>query len=299
MKTLILLNGYNLRRYPRELPGQLQSMVADSGHTTRVCVSKSMDHLLDVFARAADANVETVLLGGGDGTLHHAINHPAAKRVAVGMIPLGTINAFLRSAHVRYTDPVRALREILHGRVIEGYCGQMNERRFACFASWGYDARVVHRNPTELKRVFRAASYGMTGVTELVRWRAGQTKGALKLDRRLPQQTTSVIVSKIDNYAGLRSFRQKLNEAKFDVLVAKNDDPLSVLGFWTSFGVNRLTGKHFRICGTGRAEGIRHVEWRAPKPTHVQMDGEAITLADNTAFDIRIDRIGQRYWWPR
>ncbi len=298
MKILVLLNGYNLRRHPRDLPARLASVVAGAGHTGRVRISRSMEHMLDLFGKGVDAGAEAILVGGGDGTLHHAVNHPAAHRVALGMVPLGTINAFLRPARMKYGDPADALRGILRGGVVEGRCGRMNERRFACFASWGYDARVVHRNSAKLKRVFRATSYGLTGVAEMARWRSGQTKGSLRIDDREPVPATSVVVSKIDNYAGLRAFRRSLDDATFDVLAARSDDPATLLGFWAGFAAKALADRDVALFGTRRAEGVERIRWTAPKDTYVQIDGEDLVLADSASFDIRIDDHMQRYLWP-
>lgn len=291
MRVLVLLNGASLRRHPRGLPAALRAAARDAGHRVRVDVSTSLDHMLQLFGRAAESGADAIFVGGGDGTLHHAANHPLAPRVALGIVPLGTINAFARSVGMDHADPLRAFRQAMRGGVADGHCGLLGGRRFACFASWGFDARVVHRNSPALKKRIRAASYVVTGVREFANWRSGQVRGELRVDGT-PRRATSVVVSKIGNYAGIRAFRAAATAPDLDALLAPDDSPLATLALWASLAART------RLARTHRIDGFRAARWRSQQPADVQLDGEAITLGDPRRFDVRVDPAGQRYWLP-
>jgi len=292
MNVLVLLNGHNLRRQPADLAERMCAAVRGAGHGCRVEVSRSAEHMLALFGSAAEVGVDAILVGGGDGTLHMAVNHPLAPKVVLGVLPMGTINAFARSAEMPHSDAMAGLRSLLRGGPSEGRCGIVGGRRFACFASWGFDARVVHRNSSALKRRIGALSYVATGVAQLARWRANQVVGAVRADGET-LRATSVLVSKIDNYAGARAFRVGAADPAFDVALSPSDDPISALAFWANVVAIRRP-----LRGTRRMHGVRAVQWSSRRPTHVQIDGEAVDIPDAARFDIGIDLTPQRYWLP-
>lgn len=299
-RVAIVLNGYNLRRFRRDLPDRLCVTARRCGYEPHVDISLSLEHYLDLVGRAVERGADVLLTGGGDGSLHHTINHPGIGHVgAVGMLPLGTINAFLRSTGASITSPETALRQLLRGDQVDGHCGRVNGRRFACFASWGFDARVVHRNSPALKRVIRASSYGVTGIGELLRWRGNQNAGFLRADGARVANATSVVVSKIPNYAGVTCFAADLRDPTFDSVCVTNDGPLTLLGFAAYLGLKGPARGWREPRRVRRLPAVDLLEWRGRRPTHLQLDGEAVDLPDTARLIVEIDPTPQRYLVPK
>lgn len=294
----IVLNGYNLRRFPPGLPEALRLAADEMGWEAWVDISISLDHFAQLVRRAIASGADTLLTGGGDGTLHHAINQPGIERLTLGVLPLGTINAFLRAARVNVRRPERALRQLLGGREIHGRVGLLNGVRFACFASWGFDARVVHTNPRALKKAVGAASYACTGAVELARWRANEVTGELRPGGHEPLRASSVVVSKIENYAGVNCFTARLADPHFEALAIRHDDPVTLLRMATHVLLRHPARGINPPAGLRQVRRCAGVAWRSPRHTYVQLDGEDATVPDTHAMRLVVDPVEQRYLVP-
>lgn len=93
---------------------------------------------------------DRVIVAGGDGSVHEAFNGilSSTGKAALGIIPIGTGNDFIKSAGVPL-DWKLAIRE-LGARLRNGVAprlidaGRMNERYFANGAGVGFDAKINH-----------------------------------------------------------------------------------------------------------------------------------------------------------
>jgi diacylglycerol kinase (ATP) len=97
-------------------------------------VSRRVEDLANQARKAAEEGIERLLVVGGDGTMHHAVQGLAGTSTAIAAIPTGTGNDLARAlgvprgleAAVRYalTAPVRQIDLILTGSsVCVGYAG--------------------------------------------------------------------------------------------------------------------------------------------------------------------------------
>lgn len=99
---------------------------------------------------AAIAGTEKMIVAGGDGSIHEAVNGilRAARKVALGVIPIGTGNDFAKAAGLplHWEDAATLLAERIKAgtkpRAID--VGRMNQRFFANGAGVGFDAKVTN-----------------------------------------------------------------------------------------------------------------------------------------------------------
>lgn len=96
-----------------------------------------------LVAQAA-ATSERVLVAGGDGTVNEAVNGAmhAARRPALGIIPVGTGNDFAKMLGLDH-DWRAAARRIASGRTRPVDVGRCNEDYFANGIGIGFDAQVA------------------------------------------------------------------------------------------------------------------------------------------------------------
>ncbi|TRW49867.1 diacylglycerol kinase family lipid kinase [Aliidiomarina halalkaliphila] len=92
--------------------------------------------------------ITDVIVVGGDGTLHQAVNALAGYRLPMGYIPCGTGNDFARG-YFGKTYKQQSLSEwiqqAIHGDVHAIDLGQVNQRYFINVAGVGFDAHVAKR----------------------------------------------------------------------------------------------------------------------------------------------------------
>jgi YegS/Rv2252/BmrU family lipid kinase len=93
-------------------------------------------------ARRAVADGIDVVVGiGGDGTLHEIGNGLVGSATALGVLPLGSGNAFARALGIPLV-PHRAIRALLGGRAAALDVGEVEGRVFLSTAGVGLDAAV-------------------------------------------------------------------------------------------------------------------------------------------------------------
>jgi len=100
-----------------------------------------------VFA-AASAGAERIIVAGGDGSIHEAVNGilRSASQTALGVIPLGTGNDFAKACEIplHWEDATRLLADRISSDMPLLYidAGRMNDRYFANGAGIGFDAKI-------------------------------------------------------------------------------------------------------------------------------------------------------------
>ncbi len=85
-----------------------------------------------------------MLVAGGDGTLHEAVNALAGTGCALGILPAGRGNDLAEALRIP-ADPAAAARHFLRGGIRRIDLGIINGRRFAGVAGIGFDAEVALR----------------------------------------------------------------------------------------------------------------------------------------------------------
>ncbi len=97
-------------------------------------------------AAVASCDADTVIVLGGDGTVHEAVNglfsRPIEDRPSLGVLPLGAGNDFARSIGIPLS-PDRALPSLLEPRIRPVDVGKANGRIYANSLGIGTDARVA------------------------------------------------------------------------------------------------------------------------------------------------------------
>ncbi|MDQ3361608.1 MAG: hypothetical protein M3534_08100 [Actinomycetota bacterium] len=114
---------------------------------------------------AAGAGERLVVAAGGDGTVNEIING-LSPEATLGILPLGTANVLARELGLPL-DVEGACRRIMEGsetRVDLGVATDVsgNERRFACMAGVGFDAKVVGEVTPRQKRYLRGLAFQVT-----------------------------------------------------------------------------------------------------------------------------------------
>lgn len=95
-----------------------------------------------VAAHAQDAGAVLIVGFGGDGTFNEMLNEADLERVTLGLIPAGTGNVLAQEVGMSKT-PMRAVEQIIGGRVVRLDVGVCNGRRFCCMVGAGIDGWVI------------------------------------------------------------------------------------------------------------------------------------------------------------
>ena len=114
--------------------------------------------------------VDRVIVGGGDGTLHLALQGLVGTGLPLGILPLGTANNLARTLGLP-ADPLAACEVIAQGHRRRIDLGWVNDRYFFTTASIGLSVRITEELSAESKRRWGPLAYALTAARVLRRTR--------------------------------------------------------------------------------------------------------------------------------
>jgi len=140
--------------------------VREDGHQVDVRVTWEAGDSGLFAAQAAEEGIDTVIAGGGDGTVNEVVNglmQVEGSSSALGVIPLGTANDFARSAGIPLQMEA-ALRVAVETDPVTVDVGRSGDRAFMNVATGGFGTEVTVNTDPKLKRMLGGAAYFITGL---------------------------------------------------------------------------------------------------------------------------------------
>lgn len=147
MRLALVINrsAGTFRRLPvAETVAALAAVLTGAGHAVRTEIvgRRELARTLSALAEAAD--IDAVLVGGGDGTILTAVLAGLGSDKPLGILPLGTLNLLARDLGLP-EDPVEAARVLASARPALIDLAEVNGLPFAIWASLGMHPWVVRR----------------------------------------------------------------------------------------------------------------------------------------------------------
>ncbi len=161
--TPLLVNPAADRGAGRRLLPGLRELAAVRG--LAVVVTASVEELRREARRAAGDGRERLLVAGGDGTFHHAVQELAGSATALGMIPMGSGNDLPATLGVPLELPA-ALEVALDAQPRPIDLGRAGQGWFAIYCGVGFDGEVARRN-RRVRRLRGRAAYVYAVLREL------------------------------------------------------------------------------------------------------------------------------------
>lgn len=116
--------------------------VLASRHGAGLVVSRKVSDLAEQARRAAEDGVERLLVAGGDGTMHHAVQGLAGTSCALGVVPLGSGNDLAGSLGIP-PDLEVAVERALKGEPRRIDLLRVENVFSASYAGVGFDSEVT------------------------------------------------------------------------------------------------------------------------------------------------------------
>jgi diacylglycerol kinase family enzyme len=145
MRTIVLINkkaGSVVERGPDVLAGAIRATFEEAGQAVEVDCCKPKRMTAAIEEAAARDDVDAIIAGGGDGTLSAAAATLAGGKVALGCLPLGTMNLYCRALGMPL-DVDAAVRALAGGRIATADMGTVNGRPFLHHVSLGLQPSIV------------------------------------------------------------------------------------------------------------------------------------------------------------
>ncbi len=164
MEAVIIGNPNSGRAGDLERLKRCAEILSERWRGIEVWPTERPGHATELAALAGD---RVVIAAGGDGTINEVINGLSGG-ATLGILPLGTANVLAHELDLPL-EPEKACQRILEGRRIRADLGVATnregaERRFACMAGIGFDAKVVQAVKPHIKGLLRELAFVLAAV---------------------------------------------------------------------------------------------------------------------------------------
>lgn len=209
---------------------RLRSRVEALTHGAVVCATSRSGEAKALARCAVDEGYRTIVAAGGDGTINEIVNGIGQSDVALGLLPLGTMNVFATELGLPANDLERCWKIICgeHTRRID--LPSANGIHFVQLAGVGLDAQVVQETSLAFKRNFGPLSYLISAAQIATRQ---PPRLVIESEDAVTKEGSFVLVGNGRLYGGRFPFFKQaiLDDGLLDVLVFKRLNYLEIIRY--------------------------------------------------------------------
>lgn len=222
-----------------------------------------------IAARGAAEGFERIIAVGGDGTVNDVLNGIAGTNAALGVIPGGSGNDFIRSIN-SHNDIKKIIEDNTYGKIVKCDLGMCNGKYFINVASSGFDAQVVIETQ-KAKKVFSGSLAYIVAVIKTIFIYKGKRINIKVDDHNFEENTLLVAVANGKYYGGgmLPAPEAEIDDGYFDICHIKQVGKAKMLVLFPKF----IKGKHCNIKEVSMLKG-RKIKIEANEELPVNLDGE-------------------------
>lgn len=279
-------------RYPSRLLAERAARVLRQvGWDVRLESTLSGEHLTHLAQKAAENQVDVLLVSGGDGSINYAISGLLGSETALGVLPAGTSNVWAQELGLPILSWTswRALEHsaqaLAHARRWRMDVGLCNGNPFLLWAGVGLDGMVVNQiEPrSRWERNLGLPQYAATVVRSLTSWHGANIQ-VLADGKQVSGLYLLAVVSNIRKYVGgmaRLSPEACLDDGEMDLWLFEGGSFSDMV----RHAIDLLSGRHTH---SDQVHGIhfRNLELKADVPLYIQLDGEPFGQADKVSVEV-------------
>lgn len=228
MKAFFIINPCSGRGYGNKAWEDIKSQAAKLLPDLEAAYTKGPGHAALLAREAVERGMDVIIIVGGDGTIHEAVNGVTGYNILLGIIPAGTGNDLAKVLGIPL-DLFKALNIILKGKRKRIDLGLVDGQIFINMGGLGFDATVAHR--VNSNRLIKGkAAYFLAIIRTIMDYKA--VKVQITLDNKTWEENITLIAVGNGEYVGggVRMFPQaKLNDGLLDICIIKETSKLDML----------------------------------------------------------------------
>ena len=231
-----------------------------------------------------------MIAAGGDGTVNEVVNGLAGTDVALGLLPLGTMNVFATELGLPWLNLKRCWKIIQEGHVRRVDLPRANLKHFVQLAGVGFDAQVVKETSRALKRNFGPLSY-LVSAAQIAARRPPRIE--IESEHARTKHGSFVLIGNGRLYGGPFPFFKKavIDDGLFDVLLFKRLNYVEIVRYMQDVIFSpKITSREVEYFQTTSLRVTSHGH-----DVPVEIDGE---LIGNCPVEFRIRKRALRVLAP-
>ncbi|WP_013322110.1 lipid kinase [Gloeothece verrucosa] len=214
-------------------------------------------------------HVDTIIVGGGDGTLNSVVDSLLEQQLPLGILPLGTANDLARTLSIPLSIP-EACKVIAQGQTKLIDLGWVNGKYFFNVASMGLSVDITEKLTKGAKRRWGILAYGFTALQVLSQTRSFSAEIRLN-GENFPVKTIQIAVGNGRYYGGGMTIAQEatIDDQKLDLY------SLELKSWWQIFPLlwSFPQGQHGLLPWVRTLRG-EEIEINTRKSLSINTDGE-------------------------
>jgi diacylglycerol kinase (ATP) len=199
---------------------RLRRQVEDLARGAILCETSEAGEAERLARNAATEGYRRIVAAGGDGTINEIVNGIAGHNVALGLLPIGTMNVFATELGLPTNDLATCWNIIERNRTHRVDLPRANRKHFVQLAGVGLDAQAVKETSRAFKRSFGPLSYLISAVQI-----ASRTPPVLRIESEdaVAAEGSFVLVGNGRLYGGRFPFFKQavMDDGLLDVIVFK------------------------------------------------------------------------------
>lgn len=268
----IIINPTAGSGYAKKVGKEVCNYLNDTCREHRVYFSEYPGHARELARASVQRGTSTVLCVGGDGTAFEVAGGLADSDTAMGIIPAGTGNDFLKTLQLS-KSPIENLKHILASEPKKIDLGQAGDTLFLNICGTGIDTQVIHY-ADRIKKYVRGLAPYLLGIL-LAIWKHKPYHLRVTIDENEILEGKFLLCS----IANGRYFgggipiapHAEVSDAFLDVILVEHVGKLRI-PFYLAGLLNKKVMR-YRISKFYRAKSIK-IQNLKDKPLHINEDGE-------------------------
>lgn len=273
--------GYSVKR----LTNEAQAAFEQAGHEMEVHVVEP-EEIEAALDKAVAADPDILVAGGGDGTIRSAASRLLGSEIALGILPLGTINRLAHDLHIPL-EPRAALRALVaNGGYREIDVAEVNGEIFLCNSMLGLPSEISEERQNLRGRPFwpRLAGYFklLRTIIAFRRHLELSIDGDERKSRRVRVFSLAVSNNVYRRAPSLIFIREALDQGRLGIYIAKPHSGLGLLWVLARAALGFWSGDDKLDCLSARKVVIK----TRKKRLRLSNDGEVETLKTPLFYQI-------------
>ncbi|MFO8034581.1 MAG: diacylglycerol kinase family lipid kinase [Candidatus Bipolaricaulota bacterium] len=269
-KAHVILNPAADRGHAGHRGRELREILKALGFTTTVERTLKPGHGAELARRAVQDGAPLVVAAGGDGTVNEVAQGVVGSDTALGVLPLGSGNDYIRILGIP-KDLVGAAKVLARGRCCQVDVGLTGERYYLNSLGMGIDGQIA-RDYTENRWLKGEPGYYLAALLEIARFRAFRVEVTADTWTHSGRQLAVTVMN--GPYAGGGFFLAPgaaVDDGQLDIALT-GDYPRAVR-LWV---LPKTRDGSYLSLSRMRRERARRITIKTDRPVPVHMDGELL-----------------------
>lgn len=271
MSLFFVLNPVAGKGRAKALVPVIEKICKDNNVEFQIKTTHRPGEATEISNQAVEEGFKRIISVGGDGTLNEVINGIAGSDAALGIIPGGSGNDFIRSIN-KSRDIEKIILDIITGEVKKTDLGVCNNKYFINVGSAGLDAEVVIRTE-KAKRFFSGSAAYIAAVLYTIFTYKGWNMKIQVDDKSFEAKTLLTAIANGKYYGGgmIPVPEAKIDDGYFDICHVGHMSKLKMFILFPKY----MKGKHAGIKQVSFHRG-KTVKITCDEPMAINLDGEII-----------------------